>query len=69
MSTPHLNKNPLKNKHPRKIMFSPLKTIKSSLLFASTGNTILTNLRETHTLETLAMPQQCFKQVGLKRTF
>lgn len=63
MSAPHLNKIPLKTKHPRKIMFFPLKTIKSSLLFASTGNTILTNVRETHTLETLAMPQQCFKKI------
>lgn len=63
MSAPHLNKNPLKTKHCRKIMFFPLKTIKSRLLLASTGNTILTNLRETLTLETLAMPQQCFKQV------
>lgn len=63
MSAPHLNKNPLKTKHPRKIMFFPLKAIKCSLLFASTGNTVLTNLRETHTLETLAMPQQCLQQV------
>lgn len=27
MSATHLNKNPLKTKHPRKIMFFPLKTI------------------------------------------
>lgn len=45
------------------MIFFPLRQLKSSLLFASTGKTILTNLRETHTLETLAMPQQCFIQV------